>query len=228
LPLAALALAGGCSETRTGRVSLALQVSPGVTLSSANYYVIAPDGEITSGGVYGYNFNATVPVGATSDVPVPIGSLIGWLPDANGYQLIVSGASSDGTVGCSGQTTFDVTDGQEETIIVHLTCGESPAPGQVLVSGIVNICPMIDSMSANPASVTVGHYMQISMTFHDSDNGPFFIQPTWTASGPAMINGDGSSIWLYCEAPGTVTVNLLVSDSECSDQMSVDVTCTES
>jgi len=34
LSLAALALAGACSETRTGRVDVALQVSPGVTLSS--------------------------------------------------------------------------------------------------------------------------------------------------------------------------------------------------
>ncbi len=218
MPLAALAaLAGACSEasTPTGRVDVALQVSPGVTLTSASYDVLAPDGQITTGAVS---------VGATSDVPVPIGSL----PVASGYLLIVSGVASNGSVGCSGQTPFDVTEGGATTIIVHLTCGQSPATGQLLVSGDVNICPVIDGMSAEPASVIVGRDMGISMSFHDSDNGPLQIQTDWTASGPGMVEGDGSRIGLFCEAPGTVTVTVRIFDGDCWDQMSVDVTCTES
>jgi hypothetical protein len=217
LPLAALALAGACSEARTGRVDVALQVSPGVTLSSASYDVLAPDGQITTGAV---------PVGSTSDVPVPIGSL----PVANGYLLIVSGVASNGSVGCSGTTPFDVTDNGATTIIVHLTCGQSPATGQLLVSGTVNVCPLIDGVSATPASARIGASMALAAPAHDDDMSPGPLSYSWSTTGGTLSSTTDPTPSLTCTAAGTVTLTVTVSDGDptCVDQMSFDVTCTES
>jgi hypothetical protein len=214
--LAALALASACSEARTGRVEIALQIAPGVTLSSANYDILAPDGALTTG---------TVTVGSTSDVPVSIAPL----PVASGYQLIVSGVASNGTVGCEGTSSFDVTDGNPTTIIVHLVCGQSPATGQLLVSGSFNICPLIDGVSATPASANVGVPMALGVTAHDGDNLPSPRAYSWSASSGTLSATTGAAPTLTCTAPGTVTVTVTASDGDasCNDQMSFDVTCTE-
>jgi hypothetical protein len=188
-----------------------------VTLSSASYDVLAPDGQITTGAVA---------VGSTSDVPVPIGSL----PVANGYLLIVSGVASNGSVGCSGQTPFDVTDSGATTIVVHLTCGQSPATGQLLVSGSVNICPLIDGVSATPASARIGASMALAAPAHDDDSSPGPLTYSWSATGGTLSSTTSPTPSLTCTAAGTVTLTVTVSDGDptCVDQMSFDVNCTES
>jgi len=214
--LAAAALMVGCGDQRTEGVDVALQVSPGVTLSSASYDVLAPDGAVTTG---------SVAVGGTSDVPVPIGPL----PVADGYLLIVSGVASNGTVGCSGSTPFDVTDGAATTIVVHLVCAQSPATGQVLVTGSVNICPVIDGVSATPASARIGASMALAAPAHDDDDQPVALSYFWSASSGTLSSASDPAPTLTCTASGTVVVTVTVSDSDptCVDQMSFDVTCTE-
>ena len=215
--LVALALMAGCDQTRTERVDIALQVAPGVTLSSASYDILAPDGAVTMG---------TVSVGATSDVPVSIGPL----PVANGYTLIVSGVASNGTTGCSGSSPFDVTDGAPTTIVVHLVCGQSPATGQLLVSGTLNVCPLIDGVSATPANARIGASMALSAPAHDDDASPGPLTYSWSATGGTLSSTSDPAPTLTCTTPGTVVVTVTVSDGDptCVDQMSFDVTCTES
>jgi hypothetical protein len=215
--LAALAFAGACSETRTGRVDVALQVAPGVTLTNASYDIIAPDGTVTTG---------SVGVGATSDVGVPIGPL----PVGTGYQLIVSGVASNGTTGCSGTTPFDVTDGAPTTIIVHLVCGEPPSTGQLLVSGTVNVCPLIDGVSATPASARIGATMALAAPAHDGDNQPSPLTYSWATTSGTLSSASDPTPTLTCTAAGTAVVTVTVSDGDptCVDQMSFDVTCTGS
>ena len=135
--LGALAVAMmSCAEPKTDGASIAFQVSPGVTLSTANYWVIAPDGKVTTG---------TVAVGSSATVRV----IISGLPTATGYQLIVSGLASDGITGCSGSATFN-SPTPSTGVPVTLACAGPPAPGQALVTATVNICPVIDGVCGEP------------------------------------------------------------------------------
>ncbi len=215
--MAVVALAAvSCSGQRTGGVQIALQVAPGVTLSSADWDIVAPDGTVTKG---------TVDVGRGSDVPVPVDPLA----VGNGYLLIVSGVASNGTTGCSGQTSFDVTDGAPTTVIVHLVCGQSPAKGQLLVTGDFNVCPIIDGVSATPSSAVVGASLALGAVAHDGDNQPGPLTYTWSTTGGALSTTTGASVSLTCTSAGAVVVTVTASDGDasCADQVSWGVTCTE-
>jgi hypothetical protein len=216
--LAALALGGACGgEARTGRVDIALEVSPGVTLSTASYDILAPDGHVTTG---------SVGVGDTTNVPVDVGPL----PVATGYLLIVSGVASDGSTGCSGQTPFDVTGGAPGTLVVHLTCGGPPSTGQLLVTGSVNVCPLIDGVSAAPASARVGASMALGAPAHDADGQPAPLTYSWSATGGTLSSTSAPAPTFTCTAAGTAVVTVSVSDGDpgCVDQMSFNVTCSGS
>ncbi len=152
--LGALAVAmSACADPKIDAAKIALQVSPGVTLSTASYWVIGLDGQVTTG---------TVAVGNSATVRV----IISGLPAATGYQLIVSGLASDGTTGCSGSATFN-SPAPSSGVAVTLACAGPPAPGQALVTTTVNICPVIDGISASPSSVTVGGSMALAIAAHD-------------------------------------------------------------
>lgn len=213
----AVALASAsCSGQRTGGVEIALQLAPGVTLSSAEWNIVAPDGSVTTG---------TVDVGHGSDVPVPVGPLA----VANAYLLIVSGVASNGTTGCSGQTSFDVTDGAPTTVIVHLVCGQPPATGQVLVTGNVNVCPIVDGVSATPSSAVVGATLALGAVAHDGDNQPGPLAYSWSTTGGTLSATTGASPTLTCTTAGALVLTVTASDGDasCSDQLSFGVTCTE-
>ena len=154
---------------------------------------------------------------------------VGPLAVANGYLLIVSGVASNGTTGCSGQTSFDVTDGAPTMVIVHLVCGQAPAKGQVLVSGQVNVCPIVDGVSATPSSAIVGASMALGAVAHDGDAQPGPLTYTWSTTGGALSATTGASPTLTCTAAGAVVLTVTASDGDasCSDQLSFSVTCTQ-
>ncbi|HVT06895.1 MAG TPA: hypothetical protein VHO67_05540 [Polyangia bacterium] len=211
-----LAALASCTGERTGRVEIALQVAPGVTLTSATYDVVAPDGALTTG---------TIAVGSSSDVPVAIAPL----PIANGYQLIVSGVASNGTTGCSGTSDFDVTDGTPTTVIVHLVCGQGGSPGQLLVSASLDVCPVIDGVSATPSNAVIGAAIALGVTAHDGDDQPAPLAFAWSTTAGSLSAASGTSPRLTCVTAGKITVTVAASDGDpsCTDQMSFDVTCTE-
>ena len=158
-----------CAESKTDGASIALQVSPGVTLSAANYWVIAPDGKVTAG---------TVAVGSSATVRV----IISGLPTATGYQFIlVSGLASDQVTGCSGSATFN-SPTPSTGVPVTLVCAGPSAPGQALVTATVNVCPVIDGVAASPASVTVGNSMPLQVTAHDPDSAPLALSYAWSTA----------------------------------------------
>lgn len=209
--------AGGSSEpTSTGKVEIALNVGGGATLSNATYYIVAPAGAVSSG---------TVPVGSGSQVSVTVGPL----PVATGYTLIVTGVASNHQTGCSGTTTFDITGGGQTTVVVGLQCSNT-APGQALVVGLVNVCPVLDGVDASPSSAVVGSTMALDVIGHDPDVKPAALTFAWSATGGATVSpATGVSSTLTCTAPGTVVVTVAASDgdSACANQLSFNVTCTE-
>lgn len=209
--LATIAL-GACSQPATERQSGALTVDAGITLTSATFWTIAPDGTMTTG---------TVTVGGSSTVLVPIRGLA----TGAGYQLIVSGVASNGVTGCSGSTTFSVP-APSSGVPVTLQCG---GPGQGLVTATENICPLIDGVAADTASVNVGGSMALRVTAHDPDSGPRPLSYAWSASGGSLSANASATPTFVCTAPGAVTLTVTVSDgpADCNVTQSFDVTCTE-
>jgi hypothetical protein len=206
---------GSCSEATRESATIALQVSPGVTLSSAGYWVIAPDGTVTKG---------TVAVGASSTVLVPISGL----PTGSGYQLIVSGLASDGVTGCSGSATFS-SPTPSTGVIVHLTCAGPPAAGQLLVTSTLNNCPIIDGVEAIPSAANVGGAMALQATAHDPDSGPAALTYGWSASGGTLNASGAATATFTCTQPGTFNITVAPSDGDatCGVAQTLAVTCTE-
>lgn len=205
-----------CAEPRTDGATIALQVSPGVTLSAASYWVIAPDGKVTTG---------TVAVGNSATVRV----ILSGLPTATGYQLIVSGLASDGITGCSGSATFNAPT-PSTGVAVTLVCAAPPAPGQALVTATVNICPTIDGVSASPSAVAVGSSMALQVTAHDSDSGPAVLTYAWSANGGTFTGGTSAATATFtCTQPGTFNISVAASDGDatCGEAQAFAVTCTE-
>jgi hypothetical protein len=205
-----------CAEPRTDGASIALQVSPGVTLSTANYWVIAPDGKVTTG---------TVAVGNSATVRV----IISGLPTATGYQLLVSGLASDQMTGCSGSTTFN-SPAPSSGVAVTLMCATPTTPGQALVTATVNICPVIDGVSASPSSIAVGNAISLQVTAHDPDAAPLPLSYAWSANGVSLTSSPAASATFACTQPGTFQISVAASDGEatCVVSQTFTVTCTES
>jgi hypothetical protein len=216
-----LFLAASCGQggaTRgseaSGSIGLALQVSPGGVVSEATYTISGPNGFASAG---------TVAVGDSPDLAV----VVSHLPLGIGYEMDVTATSSDGSTNCDGTATFDVTDTDTATVIVHLICG---APtGDVNVTGRVNICPVLDSLGASPSQVAVGGIVLLTSAAHDADNGPAALSYTWTANG-ADLKQRSQNLSFACSTLGTVTLKVTASDGDpnpsCADTMAVDIRCT--
>lgn len=215
LAISCLTSAIACSPVEAqGRVDFALQLSSTVTLLSAGYNVSGPGGYAATG---------TVSVGQGTDVPVVLTSI----PNGSGYNLTVSGTASDGITTCSGSAPFDVTAGMMSTVIVHLVCRQPAAAGAIAITGTTNLCPVVDGISANPASIAVGGSIAIVAAAHDDDTRPGPLALSWTTSTGA-VTGSGSAVTFGCTAAGSVTVTVVASDgdSSCNDSLSFNIGCT--
>ncbi|HTB56601.1 MAG TPA: hypothetical protein VLC06_01945 [Polyangia bacterium] len=214
--LGALALAMmSCADPRTEGASIAFQVSPGVTLSTATYWVIAPTGAVTTG---------TVSVGSSANVLV----ILSGLPTATGYQLIVSGLASDMVTGCSGSATFNAPT-PSSGVLVKLICAGPPAPGQALVTATVNSCPIIDGFVANPSAAVIGGAMALQVTAHDPDSGPAALTYAWSADGGSLTGSTTAAATFTCAQTGTFHISVAASDGDatCGVAQTFAVTCTE-
>jgi hypothetical protein len=230
--LAVIGLLGGLSSAgckgssvsatdSTGTVGLAIQVASGVTISSVSYVITGPSSFSRAGAI---------------DVSqsTTISAVIGDLPAAMGYAIALSANSTDGSTTCSGMAGFGVTAHMTTSLTVHLDCHEAPRTGGISVNGNLNLCPIIDGVSASPIEVVVGSTVALGVTAHDSDNLPSPLAFSWTASpsGAGTLTGAGTAAATFtCTAAGTVTLTVTVSDGDptpnCADATSVTVTCTQ-
>jgi len=222
LALVSAATAVGCGYRQTntpgdtGSVELALQAAPGVTINVVSYAISGP-GSFSKTGTIDVSHSATV------------STTIGGLPAGSGFAATLTGNSTDGTTTCGGgPVSFAVVAGQTAPVSVHLTCHEAARTGSVTVNGTLNICPTIDSVSANPAEVFVGSSVSLIATAHDSDASPSALSLQWTASAGVVAVPSASSTTFTCSTPGVATITLSASDSDpaCATTSSVVVTCT--
>ncbi|HEY0467914.1 MAG TPA: hypothetical protein VGC79_27130, partial [Polyangiaceae bacterium] len=199
-----------------GSVDFALQLAPGVTLNSVSYTILGP-GSFSKSGSFDLSQSSQ------------IGALIGPLPAGLGYSITLSGTSVDGASNCSGSAVFNVVADQTTPVAVAFLCHEGPRTGSALVNGILNVCPSLDSVSANPAEVLVGTSISLSASAHDADAGPAALSYRWTATAGTLSDLAVPNPTLTCSVPGPVVLTVSASDGDplasCADTRTITVQC---
>jgi hypothetical protein len=207
----------GCSEeppADLGSAVLSLQIGGGVALDTLGYTLTGPGAFSRAGTI---NLASSGTISAT----------IGGLPAGNGYVLTVTGTASDGATTCGGSASFNITAKVTTNVMLHLLCREPARTGSANVSGTLNVCPLIDALSASPGQVAVGSTLALSAMAHDSDGAPAALAYQWTASAGGVV-GTGANATFTCTGPGSATITLIVTDGDCSDTGVVSVSCSGS
>ncbi|HYQ30113.1 MAG TPA: lamin tail domain-containing protein [Polyangiaceae bacterium] len=194
-----------------GSIGLALQAG-GVTLNSVSYTIVGT----------GFSKSGTIDVKNST----LISAVIGGIPAGTGYSITLSAsdATNNGTT-CTGSASFSVTGGATTSTQVHLQCKAPSKTGSLMVSGVLNICPVIDSLSVAPAETTVGSAVGLSASGSDSDHIPSALSYSWSSSSGTIAGASSPNASLTCTAVGPVTVTLTVSDGDCTDTLSQTVAC---
>ena len=189
---------------------------PKVTVDVASYDITGPGGFTKTGTI-------NVAHSATISATIP------GIPAGNGYSITLTAVSTDGSTSCAGSAGFNVTAHSTAAVAVHLACHEAPRAGSVSVNGTINVCPVVDGVSANPAEVAVGNPIALFATAHDSDAGPAALSYHWTASSGSLGGPGTSNPTFSCRGPGVVTLTVTVSDGDttagCPGTGSVQITC---
>jgi hypothetical protein len=215
---------GGSSSSTSldgsvGTVRLALTLAPGMTLNAVNYRITGPNS---------FQRTGSIDVSQSSTVS----AVIAGLPPGTGYSADLQGMTTDGATTCMGSSqSFDIVSRQTTAVTARLDCHEAPRTGTVALGATLNVCPVIDNLSALPAEVRATGSIALSAVAHDSDNGPSALQYQWTASGGTLANSTTPSPTFTCgSSTGTVTVTVTVSDGDpaasCADSVSTTVICT--
>jgi acid phosphatase len=197
--------------------AIALQLGSGVTLDAVSYTIAGP-GAFMKSGTLDVSHSAT------------ISGTIGGLPAGTGFTLTLSGTSTDQGTSCGGSAVFAVVAGQTSQVAVHLTCHQAANTGSVMVEGTINVCPLIEGISANPGETMVGATIALAATAHDTDSGPSALAYGWTASSGTLSDASASAPTFTCTEAGPVRLTAAVSDGDpspgCAATLSVMVTCT--
>jgi hypothetical protein len=184
----------------------------GVTLTSVDYVLTGPGA---------FRRIGTLPVGDQPTVTATFADL----PVGAGYDLVVRGTASDDATGCRGEVMFDVVASTTSTIQLPLIC-----QGLAAVSANLNVCPVIDSLSAIPSEVYLGSTIRLTSVAHDIDGGPSPLTAIWSADGGSLSDLSTTGATFTCTAPGTFTVGVRMSDGEvpgrCPAPSTVMLTCT--
>lgn len=202
----------GMDFEHTGSVGFELEVA-GVTLHNVAYAI--------SGN--GFSKQGDVDV---SHSPT-LSAVIGGIPAGDGFTIIITATSPDGSVTCIGSATFSVMDGVITNVTIHLQCHFGQRPGRIDVSGIVNLCPTFEDLSVAPIETTVGGTITLLTRLGDADGPVSALRSTFSDGATSLsLNGVGTSaIGITCTQAGPGRITLTVSDGECLQATAVDVSC---
>lgn len=201
---------------RPGELALNLQLATGASLNAVSYTITGPSGFSKAGSL---------------DVShsTKIAGTIGGLPVGNGYSVALSGTAGD-TTSCGGVAAFNIESGKTTPVTVALTCKEPKKTGSLQLNGTLNLCPVLDGLSATPNEVAVGSSVTLSAAAHDSDASPAALAYNWTATGGTLSSTTGTGPTFTCTAAGSAIVSVSVSDGDplasCADAGNVTITCT--
>jgi len=219
-PLSALCLAAafsvsGCGSSEpqaepSGSLTMNLELPGNVTIDEVTYAIsgngIAPIGGVidTSGSGTAVSFSVSVLAG-------------------QGYLLELSAISTDNERSCRGSAPFDITAGQTTSILVGLSCRRT---GDVQVNGDFNHCAEVTQPYASPQQTPIGDMIDLGVLGVDEENDP--IEYVWTGSGGTFSTPTASTTTYTCDAVGTHTVSIVLSDdgfSKCTEGWTTTVVC---
>jgi hypothetical protein len=89
----------------------------------------------------------------------------------------------------------------------------------------VNVCPVLDDLTASPLNLMVGGAATLTTAAHDSDNGPAPLAYSWAANGLKLNGQTATTLRFACSSVGLVTLAASVTDGACKDILSVKVSC---
>ena len=201
---------GGPSDDGIGSVKLALQLAPGVSISSFAYAISGPA-----------SYSGTINVASSTTV----GAVIGNIAAATGYSLTLTGTSTDGTTSCAGSSApFNVVAASTTAVSVAIDCNRAHETGSILVNDTINVCPQVDAVSSNPPA---GNVIALSSMADDPDHGPQPISYHWTAASGTFSDATAQNPTFTCAVPGVASLTLTVGDGDpnCADTFNVLVAC---
>jgi phospholipase C len=208
-------IGGESSSSGNGSIKLMLAAG-GATFASFSYTITGPFGFSKTGGLN---------VSASSK----LSGVIGGLPAGSGFKISLTGTSIDGSTQCSGSATFSVAAHGTTQVSLTLDCHQPAKTGSISVTGTFNICPTIQSISANPGEVLGGSSSSITSMAVDPDGGPSPLSYHWTATSGSFSDATSPSPTYTCTTSGLATLTLMVSDGDpqasCADTGTVQVTC---
>jgi hypothetical protein len=202
------------SDGTTSTISLALQVGD-ASIDSVDYTITGPASFTRMG---------TLKVARSST----LSAVISGLPLGSGYQIKLTGAATNGATTCAGSASFDLLKPGVTPVSVHLQCTSASKTGSLMVNGVLNICPRIDAVEANPAEVEVGATIALTGLGVDEDNAPSVLTYAWTATSGKLAGETTASPTFTCTAAGPSTITLTVSDGDtCAASQTVNVVCSQ-
>ena len=210
-----------CSKKHTdddvGSLTLALTLSPGVVVNTVTY-------QITGNGIAAINGSIDVSMATQAT------ALVSGLPAGNGYLVTMHADSTDNMTHCDGQANFNVAASQTVAVTVVLQCrGPGRTVGQVAVTGRLDNCPFITSVSASALQAVVGGSVNIGVAATDLDTTDT-ITYSWTAN-PTGIGTIGSTTsantTFTCTAAGSTQLSIAITDTVCGDSLTniIPITC---
>jgi len=207
------------AEAGSGTVGLQLTVAPGVTINAVTW-------SITQSGS---TFTRTGTINVTNSQIVT--EVIAALPAGTGYSITLNAASTDGVLTCVGNATFSVVARTTTPVTVNLTCQRPKNFGSILINGVLNVCPVIDSVSA---TAPMNGVVQLSSSASDIDSKPSALSYAWTVvpggAGAGTLNAGTTNIPTFtCTAAGQVNFSLTVTDGDnstnCPDTYTTSIIC---
>ncbi len=206
--------APACADSEvTNTVRFDIDFGGGVSLTSVNYEITGPNS---------FRRVGSLTVGAQPTVTATFQNL----PTGRGYNILVNGTATDDASTCTGALMFNVTASMTVTLTIPLTCS-----GLAAITGVINLCPVIDGLSAIPSEANVGGAIDLTAAVRDGDNGPSPLAATWTARGGTLANASTAGATFTCTQPGSFSVGLSISDGDatprCAATSTVTVVCTE-
>jgi hypothetical protein len=224
LLLAALSLAScqnmpGDEGMPKGRVSLALTVPGGITVSSVSWKVLASTSDVLASGTTNTSASGATP------------SFIVGLPAGLGDRVSMMATTSTGVM-CQGTSApFNVVVGQTAAVSVNINCDSTSAAdgglGGVVVNGVIvagDNCPALMSWTIAPqAAAANGGAIQGGVVATDADTGEV-LSYAWSAGAGSFANAALPSTQYTCGAAGDQILSLSVTDNHTPTPCSIQVT----
>lgn len=195
-----------------GAIDVALQLGDGKRLGEVRYEIVN----------HAYHKSGVVRVAESTRIAFAIGAV----PAAQGYRITLEGDSAEGALACRGSSDFDIVAQQQTAVRVQLNCRADNASGSVRVRGESNLCPVLESLKVAPKVTVVSGSIQLSASGADADGDPGQLSYAWSST-LGTLHVDGSEATLVCDEPGKGTLYVTLSDGDCADTRSAEVSCRE-